>query len=102
MNARLIELIRRRERLLVRAEIQRAEIAGAVHQWRVPVAAFDRVVEFVHTLKKHPALLVLPLAALLVIKPSRLAGWGGKAWMAWRLWRNWRASPLAKWMRHAR
>lgn len=102
MNARLIELIRRRERLLVRTEMQRTEIAGAVRQWRVPIAALDRAVAFVHTIKTHPALLVLPLAALLVIKPRRLAGWGGKAWMAWRLWRSWRASPLAKWMHHAR
>lgn len=102
MNARLIELIRRRERLLVRAEIQRAEIAGAVSQWRVPIAAIDRVVEVVHTLKTHPALLVLPLATLLVIKPRRLVSWGGKAWVVWRLWLNWRASALAKWMRHAR
>ena len=102
MNARLIELIRRRERLLVRAEMQRNEIAGAVRQWRVPIVALDRAVEFVHTLKKHPALLVLPLAALLVLKPRRLASWGGKAWMVWRLWRNWRASPLSQWMRHAR
>jgi len=102
MNARLIELIRRRERLLVRAEIQRAEIAGAVRQWREPIAALDRVVEVVHTLKTHPALLVLPLSALLVIKPRRLVSWGGKAWMAWRLWRSWRVSVLSQWMRHAR
>lgn len=102
MNARLIELIRRRERLLVRAEIQRAEITGVVRQWRVPIAVLDRIAEAVHTLKTHPALLVLPLATLLVVKPRRLVNWGGKAWVLWRLWLKWRASDLAKWMRHAR
>ena len=98
MDAKLIELIRRRERLLVRAEAQRAELAGIVQQWHVPIAVIDRTMVVVQTLKAHPVLLVAPLAALAAWRPRRLAAWAGRAWMVWRFWRT---SPLVKWLTHA-
>lgn len=99
MNAKLIELIRRRERLLVQAEAQRAELAGIVQQWQVPIAVIDRAMVVVRTLKAHPVLLVAPLAALAAWRPRRLVAWAGRAWMIWRFWRT---SPLVKWLKHAK
>lgn len=98
MDAKQIELIRRRERLLLRAEAQRAELAGVVRQWQVPIAVIDRTIEAVQTLKAHPVLLGIPLAALVAWRPRRLGAWAGRAWMAWRLWRS---SPLVNWLKHA-
>lgn len=99
MDAKLVDLIRRRERLLVRAEAQRAEVAGIVRQWHTPIAAIDRALAVGQTLKAHPLLLVIPLAALALWRPSRLAAWAGRGWMAWRFWRS---SPLVKWLKHAK
>ncbi len=99
MDARLVELIRRRERLLVRAEVQRDELAGMVQQWRVPAAAVDRVMAALQALKAHPVLLAFPLTLLVLSRPRRVAAWAGRAWMMWRFWQ---ASPLAKWLKHAK
>ncbi len=98
MNTRLLALIRRRERLLARAEAQRAEIAASLRQWRVPLLAADRGLDAVRLLKAHPALLAPPLAVLLVLRPRRFANWSAKAWVVWRFWRT---SPLVEWFRHA-
>jgi len=97
MDARLIELIRRRERLLVRAEAQRDELAGIVRHWRVPVAAIDHTIDAVRTLKAHPVFLAFPLAVLVLWQPRRVAAWSGRAWMMWRFWQS---SPLVKWLKH--
>ena len=102
MNTRLIALIRRRERLLVRAEAQRDELAGIVQQWRAPLAVVDRTMALGQTLKAHPLLLLIPLAVLVVLRPSRLIAWAGRGWMIWRFWRSWRSSPLVRWLNYAK
>ena len=99
MDAELIELIRRRERLLVRAEMQRAELAGIVRQWQTPIAVADRAIAVAQTLKKHPVLLALPLAALAAWRPRQLTAWAGRAWLMWRIWRD---SPLLNWLKNAK
>ena len=102
MDDKLVEIIRRRERLLVRTELQRAELAGIVRQWRVPIAVADRAMDVARTLKAHPVLLIPPLAVLAIWRPRRLVAWAGEAWMLWRFWRRFsRTSPLVKWLKHA-
>ncbi|MFA7241107.1 MAG: YqjK-like family protein [Sulfuricellaceae bacterium] len=99
MDAKLIELIRRRERLLVRAESQRAELAGIVQQWHTPIVVADRALAVVRALKEHPVLLALPLAALAAWRPRQLTAWAGRAWFVWRVWRD---SPLLDWLKNAK
>lgn len=101
MNAREVELIRRRERLLMRAEMQRDELAAVVQRWQTPIRVIDGAVETVRTLRDHPLLWVIPLAVAVAAKPRRVVRWGGRAWTLWKLWQNWRASALARWLRHA-
>ena len=102
MNTRQIELIRRRERLLVRAETQREELAAIAQGWQMPLRVVDSGIEVLRTLRAHPLLWVTPLAVMVVARPRRVMQWGGKAWSLWRLWRVWRASPLAKWLHDAK
>lgn len=99
MDAKLVDIIRRRERLLSRAETQRAELAGIVRQCRGSIAAIDRTIATAQTLKAHPVLLAAPLAVLAAWRPRRLVAWAGRAWMAWRFWRS---SPLRQWLKHAK
>ncbi|MBS4095895.1 MAG: YqjK-like family protein [Sulfuricella sp.] len=101
MNARQVELIRRRERLLMRAEAQRHELGEALRAWRVPLRVIDGGVTVVRTLRTHPLLWIAPLALLIAARPRRVMRWSGKVWTLWRLWRSLRASPLAKWLLHA-
>jgi len=99
MDARLLEIIRRRERLLMRAATQREELAEIARHLHAPAAAIDHVNSAVQTLKAHPVLLVFPLAVLALWRPRRIAAWAGRAWMVWRFWRT---SPLVQWMKHAK
>jgi hypothetical protein len=99
MDAKLVEIIRRRERLLVRAEAQRVELAGIVQQWRGPIAVIDRAMAVVRVFKAHPVLLVIPTAVLAIWRPRRLAALAGRAWILWRFWHS---SPLVKWLKHAK
>lgn len=99
MNTKLIELIRRRERLLARAEAQRGELAGIVQHWQVPLVVADRALTVAQALKNHPVLLVLPFAVLVAWRPRNLTAWAGRAWFVWRFWRN---SPLLNWFKHAK
>ncbi len=101
MNARHIELLRRRERLLMRAEMQRNELAGLVQTWQTPIRVVDGGLEVVRTLRAHPLLWVAPVALLVALRPRRALRWSGKAWTVWRLWRRWQTSALGKWMRDA-
>lgn len=98
MNAKLVEIIRRRERLLMRAATQREELADLARHLRAPAAAIDHVKSAVQTLKAHPVLLAFPLAVLALWRPRRIIAWGGRAWMVWRFWRT---SPLMQWFKHA-
>jgi YqjK-like protein len=99
MDAKLIELIRRRERLLARAESQRAELSRIVQRWQVPIDMADHTIAVARALKKHPVLLALPLAALAAWRPRQFTAWAGQAWLMWRVWRD---SPLLNWLKNAK
>lgn len=101
MNLKQVELIRRRERLLMRAEAQRDELAAVARDWRVPLRVIDGGMEVVRTLRAHPLLVVMPVAVLVAARPRRVMRWSGKAWTLWRLWRTFRTSPLGKWLHDA-
>ena len=99
MDAKLIELIRRRERLLVRAERQRDELAGIVRHWQIPITVVDQAITVTRALKEHPFLLALPLATLAAWRPRQLTVWAGRLWLMWRVGRN---SPLRNWLKNAK
>lgn len=84
MDARLIELVERRERLVARAAIQRAEFARRLDPWRAPVAVIDQGVAVYQYLKARPAIVVGVLAFLLALRPRNGVKWLRRGWMLWQ------------------
>jgi len=85
----LIEITRRRERLIVRAGAQRTAIAGTFQELETPIAMGDRALEGVRFLRSHPVLVAAAVMAATVVLRSRVAvSLAGRALAVWRLWRT--------------
>ena len=99
----LIELARRKERLIARAAAQRRVIADAYHRWQKPAAMVDRGVAVVRFLKAHPLLLAVGAVVAAAAGRRNLLRLAGRGWVAWRAGRGlvaW-ARRLGAWNRHA-
>lgn len=84
---RLIDIARRRERLSLRAQAERLEIAGRIGALREPIGLVDRALGIARFLRAHPVLVSVAVAALVAFRGRGLAGLAGRALSAWRLWR---------------
>jgi hypothetical protein len=81
---RMIELMRQRERLLVRSAVQRAELMALAQRWERPLRIADRALECVGYLRRH-ALAAGALAGLLAITGRRgVWGWTQRGFVLWR------------------
>ena len=99
----LIELARRKERLIARTAAQRTAIADAYRRWQKPASMVDRGVAVARFVKAHPLLLAIGVAAAAALGRRNLLQWAGRAWVAWRTWRAlgaW-ARRFNAWNRHA-
>ena len=85
----LIEIARRRERLIARAGAQRAAIAGTYHELEAPAAIADRALGVARFLRAHPLLTAAgaAVAAVALRRPGVLL-LAGRALAVWRLWRT--------------
>jgi hypothetical protein len=86
-SGHLLELARRKERLIIRAGEQRAEVAAALRRWEKPVSVLDRGIAAVHFLKEHPLLAAGVFGAAMALGRRRLLIWAGRGLIAWRAWR---------------
>lgn len=93
-TSRLVDIARRKERLLGRTEQQRVIIASACHALERPAGIVDSGISAFVYLKSHPLLAVVCAVVVATVSRRRLAGWIGRGWV---LWRGWRA--LASWSR---
>jgi hypothetical protein len=84
VRASLTELARRREELIARAEVQRAQLSLYGRQFHAPLRVAETVYRFGKTLRQSP-LAVTALAALLTRTPWRRLGRVPK--LIWRTWR---------------
>ena len=91
---RMIELARRKERLIGRAEGQRGEIAAAIQRWEKPIGVVDRGIAVARFLRAHPLLLAGAAVAAAVLGRRNLVRWLGRGWVTWRTWR-----ALGNWVR---
>lgn len=85
---RLIELARRKERLIARAAAQRAAIAGTFREWRTPIVVADRALAVARFFRSHPVLLAAAVAAAVALRGRTLVGLAGRGFAAWRVWRT--------------
>lgn len=99
MSTAHAELLRRRERLLLRSERLRLELAAQVHTLRRPLAVADKAREATHWLLAHPEWPLGAAALVLVLRPARTLRWAGYALQGYSLYR--RAQRLM-WMRAPR
>ena len=84
---RLIEIARRKERLIARAEAQRAAIGETIRLLRRPIGVVDRGLEVVRFLQAHPMLVASAVAILAVFRRRSVVSLAGSLLTAWRLWR---------------
>lgn len=99
MTPRLVELIRRRERLLMRADAQRAALTEVALRWSTPFSLFDRGMAAVRGIKSHPVLVLAAVAGLALLRPRSAMKWAGRSWVLWRFWRS---SRIVQWFREYR
>jgi hypothetical protein len=88
MNAKLIEIALRRERLIAQAAQQRATLAQTVRTWRAPLVLADQGLMALRYLKQHPAWLAGGVAVIVMLRPRGARKWLGRAWLAWKMARR--------------
>lgn len=90
----LIELARRKERLIARSEQQRVVVSVACLQLQKPLRVVDRGIAIAHYLKARPLVLAAGVAAFAIVHPRNLLRWAGRGLFLWRAWRS-----VNAWMR---
>jgi len=85
-----MELAARKERLLMRSELLRGQMAAHLHRWEPVFEGIDRVRDVGRWLRGHPEVVARPgaaagEAAALVMR------WARRAWVGWKLWSGLRA-----------
>jgi hypothetical protein len=93
-TSRLVDIARRKERLLGRTEQQRVVIASACRALERPAGIVDRGISALAYFKSHPLLAAACAVVVATVSRRRLAGWIGRGWVLWRGWRS-----LANWGR---
>lgn len=85
---RLIEIARRKERLIARAEAQRAAIGASFRQLERPISVIDRGLEIARFFRARPLLVAAIVTAVLAFRRHGLLSLASRALAAWRLWRS--------------
>ena len=82
-----IELTRRKERLIARAEAQRLALGAAFRDLQRPIGVVDRALAATRFLRAHPVLVAAIVAALVVFRRRSVMGLAARGLAAWRAWR---------------
>ena len=86
-HQQLIDIMRKRERLLARCDTQRAELAALARPWEGPFRIADRAVAGINYLRDHPVVLGVAVALLVVIQRRSLWAWVRRGFALWRAYR---------------
>ena len=93
---RLLELVRKRERLLAQCDVQRAALADAVDGLQTPLSIADHVVNVARFLRRHPVALAGVVAVAVVAERRALWRWAPRALFVWRTYRSLRQAWAGK------
>lgn len=84
----LIEIARRKERLIARTAAQRAAVGESFLQLRGPIDVVDRGLEMARFLRGHPLLVAAVVAAVVAFRHRGVVSLAGGLLTAWRLWKS--------------
>lgn len=87
MQDQLIEIARRKERLIARAALQREAIGMSFRQLQGPIGVVDRGLEIARFLRGHPLLVAAVVAVVAAFRRRGLVSIAGRALSIWRVWR---------------
>lgn len=85
---RLIDVARRKERLLADCARRRAELVAELTAWRAPIAVMERSVAATRFIRAHPVAVAAVIAAMAVLGRRHLARWARRGILIWRGWRT--------------
>jgi len=88
MNKHIEQIRQRRDLLVMRADLQRFDLALQIEPWKKSLRYIDHGLTLARRARAHPALIALALAALAFIGRhhlGRVARLGWSAWSAYRL-----------------
>jgi hypothetical protein len=88
IRTRMVEAALHRERLIARADAQRAVVSEGFRQLRGPIAIADGAISAVQYLKAHPVLVATAVAALVAFRGRGAVSFAGRALSIWRVWRS--------------
>ena len=88
MNPKLVALTRRKQRLQLRAEQQRAELLVALGAMDDVLNQVDRLRDGIEWLRRHAPVVATIGLVLLVLRPSFTVRWIKRGWRGWKLYRQ--------------
>ncbi|NTV11128.1 MAG: hypothetical protein HGA47_10185 [Zoogloea sp.] len=95
MDPELLEIALRKQRLQLKAEAQREDLASRLEAFGPILATFDRVGEGVDWAKRHAPIVATVSAVLLAIRPRATVRWLRRGWAGWKLFRRLKSSLAA-------
>jgi hypothetical protein len=93
-HERMIDVARRKERLLAQCDADRLLIARSWRRWEEPARVVDRAWAVVQFLRLHPAVVMVAVAVAALLGRRNLLTWAGRGLVAWRAWR-----AFSRWLR---
>jgi len=84
VSPRLVELALKKQRLQLRSAALRETLASHAAAWTPAFAIADRVHAGLYWLRRHPALPVAVMTALLVARPKAALRWLKRGFFVWQ------------------
>ena len=88
MNAEREELLRRRERLLLRSQTLRRDWAQQVQVLRAPLGVVDQARAATQWLVRHPEWPLGAVVLVVLLRPGRVLRWGSYALQGYGIYRR--------------
>ena len=87
MSKHIEQIRQRRDLLVMRADLQRFDLALQIEPWKKPLRYIDHGLTLARRARAHPALLAVALAALAFVSHNRLGRVVRLGWSAWNAYR---------------
>lgn len=81
-------LLQRRAVLLARSGQSREQFGAVLDALERPAAIADQVRNLAWRIRLRPQWLLVPAAAIAVLRPRKALAWSLRLWGAWKVWRQ--------------